>query len=78
MGDAHGHTPLSRPLRYLFAFPFSEAGLPYVFSKQLPDLWTIAVTAARKKSSLGRFRVGLMAEIPARENFKTTKTPKTS
>jgi hypothetical protein len=27
---------------------------------------------------LDRFRVGLMAEIPARENFKNTKTSKTS
>jgi hypothetical protein len=30
------------------------------------------------RAPLGRFRVGLMAEIPARENFKNTKTSKTS
>jgi hypothetical protein len=30
------------------------------------------------RASLDRFRVGLMAEILARENFKSTKTSKTS
>jgi hypothetical protein len=61
-----------------FAFPFSEVGLPHIFSKQLSDLWAIAVIAPMKKSSRGRFRVGLMTQIPARKNFKNTKSSKTS
>jgi hypothetical protein len=60
-GDAHGHRPLFRPrVTLLFAFPSSEVGLPHVFSKQISDLWAIAVTRPTKKSSRGQFRLGLM------------------
>jgi hypothetical protein len=37
-----------------------------------------AVPLSLIPAPLGRFRVGLMAEIPARENFKNTKTSETS
>jgi hypothetical protein len=53
-------------------------GLPHIFSKQLSGLWAIAVSSPTKKSSRGRFRVGLMTQIAARKNFKNTKSSKTS
>jgi hypothetical protein len=53
-------------------------GLPHVFSKQLSGLWAMAVTATRKKTFSGRFRVGLMTQTPARKNFKNFKNPKPS
>jgi hypothetical protein len=37
-----------------------------------------AVTHSLIRAPLDRFWVGLMAEIPARENFKNKKTSKTS
>jgi hypothetical protein len=41
MGEAHGQTHGAGPVCDLFAFPFSEVGLPHVFSMQLPELWGI-------------------------------------
>jgi hypothetical protein len=37
-----------------------------------------AIPLSPIRAPLDRFRVGLMAEIPARENFENTKTQKTS
>jgi hypothetical protein len=43
-------------------------------------IWLVGFAVAHSliRAPLDRFRVGLMAEMPARENFKNTKTSKTS
>jgi hypothetical protein len=43
-----------------FASPLSKAGLPHVFSKQLPGLLAITEQGQVFLAPLGRFRVGLM------------------
>jgi hypothetical protein len=39
----------------LFAFPFSELGLPHIFSKKISNLWAIAVTVPRKNHPAADF-----------------------
>jgi hypothetical protein len=50
----------------------------FVNRRGIIGLVGFAVTHSLIRAPLHRFRVGLMAEIPARENFKNTKTSKTS
>jgi hypothetical protein len=74
------------------ARPFSGPSLPFclpviadrskvdrfINQRGIIGLVGIAVPTSLNRALLDRFRVGLMAEIPAHENFKNTKTSKTS
>jgi hypothetical protein len=62
---------------YLFAFPSSQQGRSFYQSARSIGLVGFAVPLIPIRAPLDRFRVGLMAEIPARENFKNTKPSKT-
>jgi hypothetical protein len=50
----------------------------FVNRRGIIGLVGFADTRSLIRAPLDRFRVGLMAEIPARENFKNTKISKTS
>jgi hypothetical protein len=50
----------------------------FINRRGIIELVGFAVPASPIRAPLDRLRVGLMAEIPARENFKNTKTSKTS
>jgi hypothetical protein len=68
----HGHA-------HLFAFPPSQQGLDrFVNRRGNTGLVGFADPDNPIRAPLGRFWVGLMAGIPARENFKNTKASKTS
>jgi hypothetical protein len=75
-----GARPFSCQARhYLFAFPSSQQGRSFYLNRRgIIGLVGFAVPTSLIRAPLDRFRVGLMAEIPARENFKNTKTSKTS
>jgi hypothetical protein len=63
---------------YLFAFPSSQQIDRFINRRGIIGLVGFAVPTSLIQAPLDRFRVGLMAEIPARENFKNTKISKTS
>jgi hypothetical protein len=46
----------------------------FINRRGITGLVGFAVPTSLIRAPLDRFRVGLMAEIPARENFKNTKT----
>jgi hypothetical protein len=60
---------------YFFAFPHKVDR--FINRRGIIGLVGFAITTSLIRVPLDRFRVGLMAEIPARENFKNTKTSKT-
>jgi hypothetical protein len=69
-GDAHGHAPLSRPV--ITFFPSRHRNKADRFINRLGVIGLVGFADPGD-----RFWVGLMAEIPACENFKNTKTSKT-
>jgi hypothetical protein len=77
-GDAHGRAPLFRPaIAFLPSRHHNKAGR-CINRRGITGLVGFAVPDSPIRAPLDRFRVGLMAETPARENFKNTKTSKTS
>jgi hypothetical protein len=78
-GDAHGHAPLfSRPVvTFLPSRHRNKAGRS-INRRGITGLVGFAVPLIPIRAPLDRFRVGLVAEISARENFKNTKTSKTT
>jgi hypothetical protein len=50
----------------------------FINRRGIVGLVGFAVQSSLIRAPPDRFRVGLMAKIPARENFKNTKTSKTS
>jgi hypothetical protein len=79
-GDAHGRAPLFRPvITFLPSRHRSKADRFINLNRRgILGLVGFAVPTSPIRAPLDRFRVGLMAEIPARENSKNTKTSKTS
>ena len=77
-GDAHGRAPLFRPVITFLPSRHRNKVDRFINRRGIIGLVGFAVPASPIRAPLDRFRVGLMAEIPARENFKNTKTSKTS
>ena len=77
-GDAHGRAPLFRPVITFLPSRHRSKVDRFINRRGIIGLVGFAVPASLIRAPLDRFRVGLMAEIPARENFKNTKTSKTS
>ena len=77
-GDAHGRAPLFRPVITFLPSRHRNKVDRFINRRGIIGLVGFAVTTLLIRAPLGRFRVGLMAEIPAHENFKNTKTSKTS
>ena len=78
LGDAHGRAPLFRPVITFLPSRHRSKVDRFINRRGIIGLVGFAVTTPLIRAPLDRFRVGLMAEIPARENFKNTKTSKTS
>jgi hypothetical protein len=76
-GDAHGHAPLFMPVNAFLPSHHHNKVDRFVNWRELIGPLGFAVQSSPIRAPLDRFRVGLMAEIPARENFKNTKTQKT-
>jgi hypothetical protein len=79
-GDAHGRAHLFRPvIAFLPSLHLNKADR-FINRCGIIGLVGFAVPLSPIRAPLDRFRVGLMAEFPAREreNFKNTKTSKTS
>jgi hypothetical protein len=77
-GDTHGRAPLFRPfIAFLPSHHRNKVGR-FINRRGVIGLVGFAVPTIPIRAPLDRFRVGLMAEISARENFKNTKTSKTS
>jgi hypothetical protein len=77
-GDAHGRAPLFRPVITFLPSRHRSKVDRFINRRGIIGLVGFAVPTSPIRAPLDRFRVGLMAEIPARENFKNTKTSKTS
>ena len=77
-GDAHGRAPLFRPVITFLPSRRRSKVDRFINRRGIIELVGFAVPASPIRAPLDRLRVGLMAEIPARENFKNTKTSKTS
>ena len=77
-GDAHGRAPFFRPVITFLPSHHRNKVDRFINRRGIIGLVGFAVTPLLIRAPLDRFRVGLMAEIPARENFKNTKTSKTS
>ena len=77
-GDAHGRAPLFRPVITFLPSRHRSKVDRFINRRGIIGLVGFAVPASPIRAPLDRFRVGLMAEIPARENFKNIKTSKTS
>jgi hypothetical protein len=77
-GDAHGHAPLFRPVVTFLPSRHRNKVDRFVNRRGIIGLVGFAVPPLPLRAPLVRFRVGLMVEIPARENFKITKTSKNS
>jgi hypothetical protein len=77
-GDAHGRAPLFRPAITFLPSRHRNKADRFINRRGITGLVGFAVQHSPIRAPLDRFRVGLMAEIPARENFKNTKTSKTS
>jgi hypothetical protein len=77
-GDAHGRAPLFKPVITFLPSRHRSKVDRFINRRGTIGLVGFAVPTSPIRASLYRFRVGLMAEIPARENFKNTKTSKTS
>ena len=77
-GDAHGRAPLFRPVITFLPSRHRNKVDRFINRRGIIGLVGFAVTHLLIRAPLDRFRVGLMAEIPAHENFKNTKTSKTS
>jgi hypothetical protein len=77
-GDAHGRAPLFRPVITFLPSRHRSKVDRFINRHGIIGLVGFAVPTSPIRAPLGRFRVGLMAEIPARENLKNTKTSKTS
>jgi hypothetical protein len=77
-GDAHGRAPIFRPVITFLPSRHRNKVDRYINRRGIIGLVGFAVQGSLIRAPLDRFRVGLMAEIPARENFKNTKTSKTS
>ena len=77
-GDAHGRAPLFRPVITFLPSRHRNKVDRFINRRGIIGLVGFAVPASPIRAPLDRFRVGLMAEIPPRENFKNTKTSKTS
>ena len=78
VGDAHGRAPLFRPVITFLPSRHRNKVDRFINRRGIIGLVGFAVPTSPIRAPLDRFRVGLMAEIPARENFKNTKTSKTS
>jgi hypothetical protein len=78
VGDAHGRAPLFRPVITFFPSRHRSKVDRFINRRGITGLVGFAVPTSPIRAPLDRFRVGLMAKIPARENFKNTKTSKTS
>jgi hypothetical protein len=77
-GDSHGRAPLFRPVITFLPSRHSNKVDRFINRRGIIGLVGFAVQSSLIRTPLDRFRFGLMAEIPARENFKNTKTSKTS
>ena len=77
-GDAHGRAPIFRPVITFLPSRHRNKVDRFINRRGIIGLVGFAVQGLLIRAPLDRFRVGLMAEIPARENFKNTKTSKTS
>jgi hypothetical protein len=77
-GDAHGRAPLFRPVVTFLPSRHRSKVDRFINRRGIIGLVGFAVTTSQIRPPLDRFRVGLIAEIPASENFKNTKTSKTS
>jgi hypothetical protein len=78
-GDAHGRAPLFRPVITLLPSRHRNKVDRFINRRGIIGLVEFAVPSISPiRAPLDRFRVCLMAEIPARENFKNTKTSKIS
>jgi hypothetical protein len=78
LGDAHGHAPLFRPVVTFLPSRHRNKADRFINRRGIIGSVGFAVPYSLIRAPLDRFRVGLMAEIPARENFKNTKTSKSS
>jgi hypothetical protein len=78
VGDAHGHAPLFRPVVTFLHSRHHNKVDRFVNRRGIIGLMGFTVPPSPIRAPLDRFRVGLMAKIPAHENFKNTKTSKTS
>ena len=77
-GDAHGRAPLFRPVITFLPSRHRSKVDRFINRRGIIGLVGFADPHSLIRVPLDRFWVGLMAEIPARENFKNTKTSKTS
>jgi hypothetical protein len=77
-GDAHGRAPLFRPVIIFLPSRHRNKVDRFINRRGIIGLVRFTVPSSPIRAPLGRLRVGLMAEIPARENFKNTKTSKTN
>jgi hypothetical protein len=71
-----GTRPFSGPSLPVFPSRHRNKADRFVNRRGIIGLVGFAVQSSPIRAPLDRFRVGLMAEIPARENFKNTKTQK--
>jgi hypothetical protein len=78
MLTAHGRAPPFRPVITFLPSRHRSKVDRFINRRGIIGLVGFAVPTSPIRAPLDRFRVGLMAEIPARENFKNTKTSKTS
>ena len=77
-GDAHGHAPPFRPTITFLTSRHRNKADRFINRRGIIGLVGFADPDLPIRVPLGRFWVGLMAEIPARKNFKNTKATKTS
>jgi hypothetical protein len=75
---AHGHAPLFRPTITFLPSRHRNKVDRFINRRGIIRLVGFADPDLPIRAPLGRFWFGLMAEIPARENFKSTKTSKKS
>jgi hypothetical protein len=79
VGGAHGRPPRSALFVTFLPSRHRSKVDRFINRRGITGLLVgFAVPTSPIRAPLDRFRVGLMAKIPARENFKNTKTSKTS
>jgi hypothetical protein len=74
-GDAHGRAPLFRPGITFLPSRHRNKADRFINRRGIIGLVGFAVPHSLIRAPLDRFRVGLMAEIPARESFSKTQKP---
>ena len=74
-GDAHGRAPLFRPVITFLPSRHRNKVDRFINRRGIIGLVGFAITHSLIRAPLDRFRVGLMTEIPARENSSKTQKP---